>query len=328
MQDATLKGAVEALMRRDVPATEQKTEAKPVETKTDIVETEPKEVVNEQAESENIEEVAEVTEPEEIEEDRPIFEVEFAGEKKQVDADELIKGYKEFLKNGKRQSDYTAKFQAVAEKERTLTAQAQQVAQEAAVVNQYRDNLVILNQVLETPPVDPRSLDQMLAEGDTEGYLKANRQLEEWKGKKTAIQQELIKVSQYQQQKNAYEIAQRQAQERAILQDKFPDLIKEDNSKKLLGYLNTAYGYSYDELGTIADHRSFIIAEKARKYDELMNRAKEVKKNPNVPKVIKKGSPKVEYAQSEDYKKARMSLAKTGSDADAVKALLLKQTKR
>jgi hypothetical protein len=325
MQDETLKGAVDALMRRDAPAPEQKTEAKPVETKTDIVDTEPKEEVNEQADSENIEEVVE--EPEEELSESPIFEVEFAGEKKQVDADELIKGYKEFLKNGKRQSDYTAKFQAVAEKERTLSAQAQQVAQESQIVNQYRDNLVILNQVLETPPVDPRSLDQMLAEGDTEGYLKANRQLEDWKGKKTAIQQELVKVTQYQQQKQANEIAQRQAQERAILQEKFPDLIKEDNSKKLLGYLNTAYGYSYDELGTIADHRSFIIAEKARKYDELMNKAQEVKKNPNVPKVIKKGSPKVEYAQSQDYKKARMSLAKTGSDADAVRALLLKTKK-
>lgn len=320
MQDATIKGAVEALMRRDAPVTEQKTETA----------VEQKEIQQEQTE-ENIETTEEVTEEvtEETEEvEEPKFEVEWKGEKKEVPLTELQKGYIEYLKGEKRQSDYTSKFQAVAEKERTLTAKEQQIAQEAAIVNQYRDNLVILNQVLETPPIDPRSLDQMLAEGDTEGYLKANRQLEDWKNKKMAIQQELSKVTTYQQQKQAYELAQRQAQEKQILQEKFPDLIKEDNAKKLLEYLNTAYGYSYDELGTIADHRSFIIAEKARKYDELMNKAKEVKKNPNVPKVIKKGSAKVEYAQSEDYKKARSQLAKTGSDADAVRALLLKQTKR
>lgn len=316
MQDATIQGAVEALMRRDAPVTEQKTEAA----------VEQKEIQQEQTE-ENIDTTEEVIDEvtEEVEEgEEPRFEVEWKGEKKEVPLTELQKGYIEYLKGEKRQSDYTSKFQAVAEKERTLTAKEQQIAQEAAIVTQYRDNLVILNQVLETPPIDPRSLDQMLAEGDTEGYLKANRQLEDWKSKKMAIQQELSKVTTYQQQKQAYELAQRQSQEKQILQERFPDLLKEDNSKKLLGYLNTAYGYSYDELGTIADHRSFIIAEKARKYDELMNKAKEVKKNPNVPKVIKKGSAKVEYAQSEDYKKARMSLAKSGSDADAVRALLLK----
>lgn len=316
MQDATIQGAVEALIRRDAPVTEQKTEAA----------VEQKEIQQEQTE-ENIDTTEEVIDEvtEEVEEgEEPRFEVEWKGEKKEVPLTELQKGYIEYLKGEKRQSDYTSKFQAVAEKERILTTQAQQIAQEAAIVTQYRDNLVILNQVLETPPIDPRSLDQMLAEGDTEGYLKANRQLEDWKGKKIAIQQELSKVTTYQQQKQAYELAQRQSQEKQILQERFPDLLKEDNSKKLLGYLNTAYGYSYDELGTIADHRSFIIAEKARKYDELMNKAKEVKKNPNVPKVIKKGSAKVEYAQSEDYKKARMSLAKSGSDADAVRALLLK----
>jgi hypothetical protein len=312
MQDETLKGAVEALMRRDAPVAEQKTET--TEEATQEI-AEPVQETTEEIESPEVEEV---------EEDEPRFEVEWKGEKKEVPLTELQKGYIEYLKGEKRQSDYTSKFQAVAEKERTLSAKEQQITQEASIVNQYRDNLVILNQVLETPPIDPRSLDQMLAEGDTEGYLKANRQLEDWKGKKIAIQQELGRVTTYQQQKQAYELSQRQAQEKAILQERFPDLLKEDNSKKLLGYLNTAYGYSYDELGTIADHRSFIIADKARKYDELMNKAKEVKKNPNVPKVIKKGSPKVEYAITEDYKKARASLAKTGSDADAVRALLLK----
>lgn len=322
MQNESLKSAVEALMRRDAPVTEQK----PVEAKPEIVETENPEEPNETIIEDN-EPAPEAIAEGESEEEKPVFEIEFRGEKKQVDIDELQKGYIEYLKGEKRQSDYTSKFQAVAEKEKTLSAKEQQIAQEAAIVNQYRDNLVILNQVLETPPVDPNSLDRLLAEGDTEGYLKANKQLEEWKGKKFAIQQELVKVTQYQQQKHAQELANRQAQERLRLQEKAPDLLKEDNAKKLLDTLKTAYGITPEEAALISDHRLFLLANDARLYREMLAKAKDVKKNPTAPKVIKKGSAKVDYSQSEDYRKARAQLAKTGSTEDAIRAFLLKQTK-
>lgn len=316
MEDTSMTSAVEALMRRDAPV--QTTEP----TNDEIID-EPIEDIGEPEE-----EVPQENAQEEQEEDEPTFEVEWKGEKKQVTLKELEQGYIENLKGEKRQSDYTAKFQTVAEKERTLTAKEQQLAQEAAVITKYMEELTILDQFLETPPVNPNSLNQLLAEGDTEGFLKAKHELETWQNQKYAIRQRLVEVNNYQATKQQQELARIQAQEKAILQEKAPDLLKEDNAKKLLDYLNTGYGYSPQEIQSIADHRSFIIANKARLYDEMMQKAGNVKKAPNIPKVIKKGSPKVEFAASEDYRKARLQLSKTGSDSDAVRALLLKSTNR
>ena len=114
MTDETLKSAVEALMRRDAPVAEQKpTEANNEQNTEEIAEEGNAEETTGIEGLENLEE--------EPQEEEPRFEVEWKGEKKEVPLTELQKGYIEYLKGEKRQSDYTSKFQAVAEKESAAT---------------------------------------------------------------------------------------------------------------------------------------------------------------------------------------------------------------
>lgn len=253
------------------------------------------------------------------------IKIEFDGKELEVDQDELLKGYKEYLKGTNRQEHLTKRFQEAAEQRQQAEAARQQFEQSLPLITEYKQRLDILNQVLETPPVTAEHLNQLLEDGDTTGYLREKEKLEQWQTRKTAILQQQNEVQRLLREAQLRKVAELQKQEQELLYKSYPELSKEENAAKLTQYL-LSYGYSTNDLQNVLDHRNFIIADKARRFDELQAKAKDVKKVPNTPKVIKKGaSPTVGDYSSEKYKKAYGQLKRTGSIHDAVEALLAKQ---
>ena len=62
-----------------------------------------------------------------------------------------------------------------------------------------------------------------------------------------------------------------------------PDRLKAGKDQ-LHAYLGNQYGYSPEELGVLVDHRAYVLSEKARKYDELMQKASTLRKQASVPR--------------------------------------------
>ncbi len=253
------------------------------------------------------------------------IKIEFEGKELEVDESELLKGYKEFLKGSNRQEHLTKSFQEAAEKRKQAEALLQEFEQTLPVVNEYKARLDILDRVLETPPISLETLNQLLEDGDTEGYLRKKAELEQWQSKKLAVRSQQEELNKFMSEAQLKKTAALQQQERELLYKNFPDLAKEENAAKLAQYL-TSYGYTPQELAQVVDHKNFIIAEKARRWDEFQAKAKDAKPVSNVPKVIKKGAATVssDYG-SEKYNKVSNQFRKTGSIHDAVELLLTKQ---
>lgn len=116
-------------------------------------------------------------------------------------------------------------------------------------------------------------------------------------------------------------------QELQNLQTAMPDF--GDVRDKLVGYLDTSYGYAPEDLASVFDSRLIVIANKARLYDEMQAvGAKTKQKVAKLPKVQKpaKGAAKPKSGNVANIRKARSQLAKSGKvkDAAALIGLTLK----
>lgn len=315
-----LNEAADALLRLEQPQQGQQNETNKEESSEEnqeerLLEQNPTEEVENNTESDG--------ETEETPTDK--VKIEIDGKEVEVDRTELLKGYKEYLKGTNRQEHLTKSFQEAAEKRKQAEEMYKQFEQSLPVVQEFKSRLDILDKVLETPPITIEALNQLLEDGDTEGYLRKKAELEQWQTKKLAVRSQQEELARFMSEAQLKKLATLQQQERELLRKNFPDLAKEDNAAKLSEYL-VGYGFSPQELAQVVDHRNFIIAEKARRWDELQAKAKEVKPTPNIPKVVKKGvAPTSSDYSAEKYKKAMGNLRKSGSIHDAVAALLAKQ---
>jgi hypothetical protein len=63
--------------------------------------------------------------------------------------------------------------------------------------------------------------------------------------------------------------------------------VAQENATRLQNYLMKEVGFTERDLGTITDHRAFLLAEKARKYDEIMSKVslarKKIAEAPTMP---------------------------------------------
>jgi hypothetical protein len=270
--------------------------------------------------------LTESTEEVETEQDQTgKIKIEVDGQEIEVDQDELLKGYKEYLKGETRQENLTKSFQEAAEIRKAAEAKTKEFDALLPVVKEYEERLAILDRVLEAPPVDFQTLTELLNSGDTEEYLRKKNELELWQNKKVAVQQQQQQVRQLLSEAQLKQMQAQQAHERELLFKNYPDLKKPENHAKLSNYLTQVYGYTPQDLAMVIDHRNFMIADKARKYDELQAKASESKKVPNTPKVIKKGAATVPVDYKQDgYKRAFNQLRSSGSVNDAAELLLLK----
>lgn len=209
-----------------------------------------------------------------------------------------------------RQQDYTKKTMELAEQKKTLGQT------DPKEIEEYKQKLSTYETLLGQQVAADQKIDWIkLLESDPIEYLK-QKEISE------ARQREWQRSS----QKRTTELAEQQRQtlnhEWGQLIAKHPEWKDEATFKadreKITKSLTEA-GYKPEEISAIADHRALVIADKARKYDELMAAKSEVVKK------IEKLPPKHERpgvsSDGQVNKTAMQSLRKTGSIDDAAGAI-------
>lgn len=229
------------------------------------------------------------------------LEIEYEGNKYKVP--------KELKDAFLRQQDYTKKTMELAEQRKATP--------EPKVIEEFQQKLTRYEALLGEQVAAEEKIDWVAElEKDPIGALQkkfqADARAAEWK-----------EISAKREQENADRYRQMVQHEATQLLAKRPEwkdqAVWNADREKISASLKEA-GYSEDEVKSIADHRAFIIADKARKYDELMAQkvevAKKIEKLP--PKIERPGVPE----ESQVNRTARDRLRKTGSLDDAAAALV------
>jgi hypothetical protein len=266
-------------------------EAKPEETTADEAE------VGE-AEATEAEEKPAVT----ADKDR-LVPVTIDGKVETLPLEEVAAGYQ-------RQSDYTRKTQELASHKQAVLEERQT----------YATMLVALRDQLQQQQPEEPNWDEVYR-ADPVGYA---RRRDEWRDKQDKIaasQFELSRLQTLQQQQNAEQLAQVVAKGREKMLAMNPawkdQTVFENDRQQLVQYLRTTGGYSAEEISQAYDPRAVVLADKARRWDELMA---------NKPKPVAKAGPKVAAAGpavpagvTARLNNAQQRLAKSGRMQDAAK---------
>lgn len=263
-------------------------------------------------------EVEEGQSTQEAEEQQDLIELKAAGESRKYTLDEL----KELASKG---FDYTRKTQELSERVKTETEK--EVNQRTAALEAEKKRLLDATDMIESfygkPFVTPEQLDELINSGQSDEYLRLSRQEEKRKEILAQARSERNKITETEAKAKEEQLKQAAIQHTQMLFEKMPELKQEENQKKLANYLSKS-GLSNEEIQNFVDHRGLMIAEKARRYDELKNgKLEPEKKDP--PKVIRKvGSSVNKQTYTEkDLQVARDRLIQTGHLRDAA-ALYLK----
>lgn len=261
-------------------------------------------------------ETGEAVEDEEAEEDdaeEPTFTVIIDGKEEAVSQSELISGYQ-------RQADYTRKTQALTEQRKALDTQAEQVGkkyEEAATVME-----AVAQKLLGTPPAKP---DINLLRSDPTAYEEQKVAYEQWHALRQGFDQWREGIVQERAKEHQGKQAEVAKAEGKRFLEAFKDEVKDDvsfNAKigEIHGYLRNL-GYQDGELAGMIDHRAYVVADKARKYDALMadNKPKaELKTKKAKLKPVTSGSaqrkPKQSGARDQARKRFENAASKPGAN--------------
>jgi hypothetical protein len=220
--------------------------------------------------------------------------VKIDGKEVEVPFEEVIAGYQ-------RQADYTRKTQALAQEAQAFAEVRAQFEPERQAVAQERGQYKVLLTQLQS------ALDQLypkepdwaeLYARDKNEFLLARDNWREYQAQKAAAAAELERVQSLELGEKQKAIQAHVQQGRAKLlewEPKWQDekVLREDFTATM-DYAKRVLGYSDDELKQANDHRALYAVHKARLYDDLMAKAREVKaaaqKAPASKKVLPAGS--------------------------------------
>jgi hypothetical protein len=245
---------------------------------------------NDEAGDENLDDDLDLGDDDDAGGDDETEEIEVAGKKYKV--------HRDLKPNLMMQADYTRKTQEIAEHRRTLeqVVQAQQAREQSfAQQVQFQQQhirgyaqLANMDQQIEqyakydwrqAEAQDPLTAQshwreyQMLK--DQRANLAGQLQQVEFAAREEARKQELAA----QQQREQSVARQRQETER-ILQREIKDW-NEQTATAIREYATAKAGYSVDELkNTVGDPRAFILLDKARRYDQLVEKKRQAKTPP------------------------------------------------
>lgn len=207
-------------------------------------------------------------------------------------------------------ADYTRKTMELAEQRKALEANKPNPQE----IEQYKTRLTKYEQLLGQSITADQNTDWVkLLKEDPIGYLEkkelADARAREWQ-----------QVQTKQETENAERTRQTLAHEAQQLIAKRPEwkdvaVWKADVEKMKPSLLQA--GYTEQDIGSISDHRAYIIADKARRFDELMSaKADTIKKIEKLPpKIERPGVASEENGQAN--KAAMIRLQKSGSIDDA-----------
>jgi hypothetical protein len=265
------------LEQTEEPASEPEAEAQEAEPSVQSDDELPEQIIQEEIPSGDPDQVEPIQEGPETTPER-IYSVDIDGNTVRVTEDELLKGYR-------RQSDYTRKFQELAENRKQVDAERQQAQQIRA---EYLDTIARVQQQIEASM--PEYPAEHLAEVDREQYLLQAEQARQAREKMHQLEQERHRVWQEQN-----EIQRRQFQEHLVSQQEqmlkaIPEwqdkAVRDKESAELQSYVVNRLGYTEQEASQIYDARAVVLMRKAKAYDDMIAnggvRAKEVRRKPTV----------------------------------------------
>lgn len=245
------------------------------------------------------EEGAEATPPpqsDEIEIDLP------DGTKAKVTRDELTKGYL-------RQSDYTRKTQQLAEQARQLEAASQKEAE------RLRETLQRIEQQF---PQEQEPDWAKLAQEDPFGYVEKRAAYDARQKALSEAREQAQRVA-YQQHQQAQQKHMEHVQsemEAVRAHPLFADVASDDKQRgeREVALLKTAesLGFSQEDFSRVTDHRIYVMLEKARRYDEMIGKAKAVESSsPKAPAERKPGTARRSDPKREAISKSLNKLSQT-----------------
>lgn len=259
-----------------VPTEEEPKEPTPeVEEETVEEEADPTELEDEESEDEEVEDVEDDTE----EEDAPRT-LEVNGEL--IPEDEVIAGYmKDADYRRKTAETATIRKEVEADRERYGKGIETLVAQLAVADQLIRESGLNLTD---------EQLDELAANNPAE-FVRMQRLMNKQTEKANVLMQQWQQAEQARAEERKQAVEKHRKTEREALVQEYPEFRKDETWERLYGFLGEKFNFSKEELDTITDRRFAVIAEKARRYENLMakGKAKQVKAQ---GKVIKAGAAK------------------------------------
>jgi hypothetical protein len=278
---------------------------------------EPQEIIEETIEQTEIQEdlddgAQEYEEPEE--EQTPTYRVKVGKEEVDVPLDELLKGYS-------RTADYTKKTQEVAEARKAIESERQKIQEASRLRDQYAERLGVIEQMLsQSEQAEDLSA---LKETDPIGYAVKVAEQAEREKQLAAVRAERQRLAQSQQAEQSERLKAHLANEAAKLRDAIPEMtdeIKGEVVKRDIRDFAKSVGFSDQELASVYDSRAVLTLYKAMQYDKLMKGKSDVTKKVNqAPRMLKPGTSTPEARETEQTKKLRQQLKRSGNKNDAAK---------
>lgn len=241
------------------------------------------------------------------------FTVRVDGKELEVDETELIRGYQ-------RLSDYTRKTQSLSETRQQVEAEAQRISAEREHYARQLDQFahVLASQMPQEPDW------RRLAHEDPIGYVQQRAEWDERIQHLQRVSAERQRIAEQQTQHQRQQLQQRLAEEQQRLIDRIPewrDARKVQAEQPAIHRTLRDAGFSDEEIATVYDSRSVVIARKAALYDQLMAAKPAVQQRvEQAPRMVKPGA----AAPAPDKRKAlTQQLRRSGSVEDAAKLISL-----
>lgn len=216
----------------------------------------------------------------ELDDDDDLIEV--PGLEEKVTAEELINGYM-------RHSDYTKKTKELAEQRKEIETIREEISDLPEVRKQYQETgknfaqtAAIVMKILDEKFI-PSAPDPALAEDDPARYVRLKEQRQDALQFKNAVIQEAQRL----EMQNKQFLQQSIVEGGKKLRAEYPPMRSEEEQDALRKHLVKNYGYTDEQINTNADHNLFIMAHKAMKYDQLLEKQRNMKPKRKKPKVLK-----------------------------------------
>jgi hypothetical protein len=243
----------------------------------------------------------------------PLYTVKVDGKDVQVKQSELLQGYQ-------RDADYRNKTKEVAEQRRAVEAEYSAVSQERQqaiqVLQHYQQQLA--------QTVQPNIDWEGLLQNDPAEYLRQRHSYDMKAAEFSRAQQmqaQLQMQTQNEQQQHFQQYVKSESEALAQALPEFRDAVKSKAAKEAIkGYLKDA-GFDDAAIGSVADHKMIVIADKARRYDALMkNAAQTTKRVQSVPARVERPG-NAESRAPDNRSSASQQFRKSGSVDDAARLI-------
>lgn len=224
-----------------------------------------------------------------------------------VDGREMELPLSQLLENAQKGIDYTQKTQALSEQRKMYDEGFRTIQSKMSEVDAL---FGVLTEITQAPMMPEQELLQLaLTDPAKAQQIEIKQRLQQKQIEQVRQHQLAIKQ---QQQAIALQYGQQ------YLKANAPHLLDQSVQTEIANYL-LASGYSRDEVGQVYDPRALIVAEKARKYDELMKKREQVQKGikPAGEKVLQPNGQAAKPLQRKVAIEERQRLRKSGDVRDA-----------